>query len=86
MQSPPELRWTLLLRPLRAFAACLLVSLSAAACSAADPAPSSSRPAPAQAAKAPRQDVAPMQNPSPDAAVTPPDAPSVMYFIYQVDG
>ena len=36
MQSPPELRWTLPLRPLRAFAACLLVSLSAAACSAAD--------------------------------------------------
>ncbi|WP_164109118.1 hypothetical protein [Stenotrophomonas muris] len=27
-----------------------------------------------------------MQNPSPDAAVTPPDAPTVMYFIYQVDG
>jgi len=87
MHHPPKLRWTLPLRPLRAFAACLLVSLSAAACSAADPAPSSSQPgAPAQAANAPRQDVAPMQTPTPDAAATPPDAPTVMYFTYQVDG
>ena len=27
-----------------------------------------------------------MQNTSPDTAVTPPDAPTVMYFTYQVDG
>ncbi|MEM1490308.1 hypothetical protein SH041_19670, partial [Stenotrophomonas geniculata] len=66
MHHSPKLRWTLPVRPLRAFAACLLVSLSAAACSAADPAPSSSQPgAPAQAANAPRQDVAPMQTPTP---------------------
>ena len=27
-----------------------------------------------------------MQTPTPDAAVIPPDAPTVMYFTYQVDG
>ena len=71
-----------LVRPrVRVALAGLLVALLASACS---PSPSTASP---QGASAPRQDVAPMQStPTPAATATPPDAGSVLYFIYQVDG
>jgi len=70
---------------LRLALAGLAVSLLASACT-----PSTSTASP-QGADAPRQEVAPMQSSAtaaatPAAVATPPDAGSVLYFIYQVDG
>lgn len=77
----PPLKSSLSKACLRMTLAVALVSLLAA-CS-----PSTPTAASPQGAPAPRQDVAPMQNtPTPAAAATPPDAGSVLYFIYQVDG
>ncbi|WP_193390936.1 hypothetical protein [Stenotrophomonas indicatrix] len=83
MKILPESRLARVRPRLCATFAGLLVALLASACT---PSPSTASP---QGATAPRQDVAPMQSsatPATTATATPPDAGSVLYFIYDVDG